>query len=197
MVRALLAGTKTQTRRTRGLDFYNEQPERWSVKPIYLRKDALWEFAPMSGSLNGGVVKCPYGAAGDRLWLRERARRIGAVVDRGRITSIDLQYEADGATRIAVPFPDRIKPVRHGHCLSMGCYREASRISLEITDVRVQRLQEISEEDAIAEGVEADEPPSQVRAADNFSLLWEKINGAGSWGANPWVWALTFKRAAE
>jgi hypothetical protein len=61
----------------------------------------------------------------------------------------------------------------------------------------VQRLQEISEEDAVAEGVQGDDPPSQVGAADRFSELWESINGAGSWDANPWVWAITFRRVAE
>jgi hypothetical protein len=68
--------------------------------------------------------------------------------------------------------------------------RMASRILLEITDVRVQRLQEISDEDARAEGYDH----SHAFPREWFALLWERIHGPGSWHANPWVWAITFRR---
>jgi hypothetical protein len=71
-----------------------------------------------------------------------------------------------------------------------NCQRWASRILLEITDVRVQRLQEISEEDARAEGYDR----SHAFPREWFALLWERIHGSGSWHANPWVWAITFRR---
>jgi hypothetical protein len=74
--------------------------------------------------------------------------------------------------------------------------RWASRITLELTDVRVQRLQEISEEDAAAEGVEERIPFQAERGLykPSFKKLWDCINGDGSWDANPWLWAITFKR---
>ena len=68
--------------------------------------------------------------------------------------------------------------------------RWASRITLEITDVRVQRLHAITEADAVAEGVSTPGP----FAVDHFRDIWSAINGADSWAANPWVWALTFRR---
>jgi len=203
MVRALLAGTKTQTRRTRGLDAINAAPA--AFEGPYERA-----FAPGIGSDRGEyafkrrgldgliVLRCPYGRRGDRLWVRERARRIGAVVSSdgvtpSRILRVDLEYEADNAVRLAVPFPERLKPVAHGRRLSMGCYREASRLLLEITDVRVERLQDISEDDAVAEGIA---PPArgEPSAGIRFMGLWETINGADAWGANPWIWAITFRR---
>jgi hypothetical protein len=75
--------------------------------------------------------------------------------------------------------------------------RWASRILLEITDVRVQRLQEISEGDARAEGAIGalnDSIGDNWCACEAFAALWESINGPGSWHANPWVWAITFQR---
>jgi hypothetical protein len=70
--------------------------------------------------------------------------------------------------------------------------RWASRILLEITDIRVERLQDISEDDALAEGI--DYTCQQALPSDVFSGLWESINGSGSWNANPWVWVIEFKR---
>lgn len=92
---------------------------------------------------------------------------------------------------------------------SIFCTRKASRINLEILSVRVERLQDISEEDAIAEGIvdggcvncgnpepcRCAEPSPDAR--DSFVFLWESINGAGSWGINPWVWAVSFKAVAH
>lgn len=76
--------------------------------------------------------------------------------------------------------------------------RWASRITLEITEVRVQRLQEISEEDARAEGVQMPDgtptPPDWWSYRQEFSHLWESINGPGSWDANPWLWCISFRR---
>jgi hypothetical protein len=73
--------------------------------------------------------------------------------------------------------------------------RWASRTTLEVTDVRVERLQDISEADALAEGVTAGKYAGLERAyARAYSVLWEQINGEGSWGANPWVWAVSFQR---
>ena len=80
-------------------------------------------------------------------------------------------------------------------CCGGTAARWASRITLEITGVRVERLQEISEADARAEGVSAKHTPdADYTARDAFSALWESINGGGSWDANPWVWVVEFRR---
>lgn len=160
MVRALLAGTKTQTRRVR-------------TKPLL----------------------CPYGQPGDRLYVREAfsgAHCMGAAPPSKWGRSSRLWYWADGNPTTG----DWTKPKPGIHMP-----RWASRILLELTEVRVQRLQEISDADAEAEGVR--EWVAGACAADNlhgytavgyYSLLWDQINGAGSWDANPWVFALSFKR---
>lgn len=75
-------------------------------------------------------------------------------------------------------------------------YRWASRITLEITEIRVERLNEITEEDSVAEGVSVKEVVAAkgLSARSAFKTLWESINGAGSWDKNPWVWVIEFKR---
>jgi hypothetical protein len=170
MVRAILAGKKTQTRRV------------------------LWRSAPCgvsSAKLNdSGVVRvCPYGMPGDRLWVRERIRLVG---DRGDPIVASV-YDADGELTCADAWPWKAD-----HLPSIHCPRGLSRITLEVTGVRVERLQAISNEDARAEGVaewNGDEPGDY---RGSFRELWDSINGqrAGcSWGENPWVWVVEFKVA--
>lgn len=179
MVRAILDGTKTQTRRV--------------VKPQFAA-DAIPVEMPATDPAGGWVVpghsgvwwcdaaanpddvrRCPYGQPGDRLWVREawaRTRVFGA--------EMVVYREGDNRTDYGGPW----KP-------SIHMPRWASRITLEITSVRVERLQDISEADAIAEGVYTD-PASP--AYDAYAQLWDEINGPGSWAANPWVWVLEFRR---
>lgn len=123
---------------------------------------------------------CPYGGPGDRLWVKETRWRNGG-------------YVADG--------PSPLK--NDGKVPSLFMKRWASRIFLELTAVRAERLQEISEADAEAEGVQvqpimrADEPLTTHR--EQFRLLWESINKGEleSWEANPWVWVLGFRRLSR
>ena len=190
MVRALLAGTKTQTRR-----------------PL---REGTW-LDPKEGvirmcSVGNGVtgfqsVACPYGAPGDQLWVREQFAGSIAYERHGyplREWGNKIWYCADGEPRSGQW--TRPRP-------SIHMPRSLSRITLELTDVRVERLQDISEADALAEGVTPKwEPGCSGRlmeaiggfsfrpAASAYADLWEQINGAGSWDANPWVWALSFKR---
>lgn len=194
MVRALLDGRKTQTRRA-----LRQQPT--------LHTDT-WEFCPSGGWVGTGPspatgdtrqtlcwTKCPYGQPGDRLWVRETWAPhpdFPETVRRG-------VYRADPECKYDVA---RWRP-------SIHMPRWASRILLEVVSVRVERLQDISEEDAKAEGIE----PHEVRQFAIFGLskaeraavyrdaavgpyqgLWEQINGAGSWDANPFVWVIEFKR---
>lgn len=190
MVRALLAGTKTQTRRAATLtaNAHVKEPgghRRWHPGDPDAR------------------LACPYGQPGDRLWVRETW---------------------------AAPHSDDARPPRSIHCdwtqihyaateergglmwrPSIHMPRWASRITLEITGVRVERLHEISEDDAISEGVErtvtgdgwrrycdsdmelAGVPPV-ASARQSYFTLWNQIHGHGTWTENPWVWVVEFKR---
>jgi len=136
-------------------------------------------------------------AVGDRLWVREAWRtHVSWDVDppRGVIPAAPIWFEAD-------PFEARMGLDVGKLRPSMFMPRWASRLTLTVTDVRVQRLQDISEEDAIAEGY----PPAEQRATGGiaeirdaypiawYAWLWDSINGAGSWEANPWVAAYSFK----
>ena len=184
MVRALLDGSKTQTRRV--------------VKPTP-------EWIGQSGVLSyrGRVglphALCPYGQPGDRLWVREtwaRDDEDGGLcyrADIGKVGDADdwERNRLDGVPRF------RWRP-------SMHMPRAASRISLEITEVRVERLQDISEDDALAEGCsstaivhEDGEDYTGHYASEEYQDLWESINGPGSWDTNPWVWAVSFKRLEQ
>lgn len=156
MVRAILAGAKTQTRRV--------------VKP-----QAMGQWGP--------VVPCPYGRPGDRLWVREAWRPV-----HGGYSDLGARYRADFERDQTVWRPSIHMP------------RWASRITLEVTGVRVERLQDISEADAQAEGSFewAAEQDTPVRDLDEARLvylqLWQSINGPASWDADPWVWVVEFRR---
>lgn len=173
MVRAILAGRKTQTRRAiKGAWVYDGETG----------VGAGWE-----------PPTCPYGASGDRLWVREThyVLKAGYPDGRGR----EVLYRADS--------PDA--PVGNKWTPAIHMFRWASRLTLEITEVRFEPLNDISEDDAIAEGVSYTGPyPAAVasgflpRPSDlarrEYRKLWESINGRGSWDANPWVWAINFRR---
>ncbi len=230
MVRALLDGTKTQTRRLmvgpgahKGSKFADTK--QWSR----IEADGTWigwypgfstqekADAFTQRAYKGGGVQCPYGVAGDRLWVRETWQHADWTED----GMPWIRYAADGAVRFIeghkVPeswgerltdrWADLSDPANvaiDGKAAdrkwrpSIFMPPWASRITLEITEVRVQRLQDISEADAEAEGIQflREHPDSDetLTAHQLYKVIWEHINGAGSWGANPWVWALTFKR---
>ncbi len=168
MVRALLAGTKTQTRRA-----LKVQP--LDVIPFEGDKAGThWVGRMQNDPPRGVVFECKFGKPGDRLWVREThcAFEVGHV-----------HYRADYD-------PDPKGEKEHGVVWTPSIHmpRWASRILLEITAVRVERLQGISHEDAMAEGMALDD------AIYDYSRLWDKINGSGSWEANPWVWVVEFRR---
>lgn len=195
MVRAILDGRKTVTRRI--------------VKPM---RDPDFECqlasCEIAGEVNGGTcrIRCPYGQPGDQLWVRETWSRAKL------FASNELFYRADGehqaGRQLSLSYHEREKRWRS----PIHMPRWASRITLEITGVRVERLQEISEEDAIAEGVFKKVGTSPVGdvvethdggdliyvskglARNAYHELWESINGPGSWDLNPYVWVIEFKR---
>jgi len=182
MVRTILAGTKTQTRRI--------------VKPAKDR-DIGCHMAPceLAGEVNGGNFRnCPFGQLGDLLWVREAHWWFKDEPDHScgyyppKLTAEDVEFRSDGDDGRKVWRPSIHMP------------RWASRITLEITGVRVERLQDISSADAIAEGVNVhpdhrDKPSTSIYSpVQAYRDLWESINGPGSWDANPWVWCISFRR---
>lgn len=193
MVRAILAGTKTQTRRV----VKPQPPAGWDRN--------CWFSAPVWGwtaqaepAQTWHKVRCPYGQPGDRLWVRETWNRFEAW--QGYFYAADDHSFGIGADDDPDHIPEhaiRWKP-------SIHMPRAASRITLEVTGVRVERLQDISAADAIAEGIEAegDEwrdylmPHTQccLTPRSSYRTLWESIHGPGSWDANPWVWVIEFRR---
>ncbi|TCS37451.1 hypothetical protein EDC30_104255 [Paucimonas lemoignei] len=231
MVRAILDGTKLQTRRAIVLPHENAlgqwEPTTIGGGGIYDNKGqkvahqgAIWH------TRTGDVIGCPHGSPGDRLYVRE-AWRSTAELDKLSGSGIaaaclnagyaapwaPIQYEADGnqrdwmtvGTPIYLAGPPKAGRYRHARFMP----RWASRINIEITSVRVERLQGISNADAIAEGIrrirdgfERFHPcPTDIRFEGltrnpvlAYRGLWEQINGAGSWDVNPWVWVIEFKR---
>lgn len=186
MVRAILDGTKTQTRRV--------VKDPW-VYDGETGVGAGWE-----------PPACPYGTVGDRLWVRETFAPMGDMRPSGMWT--DPKWIGRNFFYAA----DNDRPTWAGSKWKPSIFmpREACRIVLEITDGRVELLNDISEEDAIAEGVrrcDAAKLSHEERAyydyassfgafgtaKESYKSLWESINGDGSWDANPFVWALTFR----
>ena len=174
MVRAVLEGRKTVTRRTRGLDRINEAPDAWEYYGPGI--DAFHLFRNQGGEIIG--IKSPYGVAGDRLWCRECfsfEHRYTGVKPRDVVAdSSDVWYWADGNPE----FGDWTKPKP-----SLFMPRWASRLTLEVVSVRPERLHDMDRADAYREG---------IKPGDSFPELWESINGAGSWANNPWVWRVAF-----
>ena len=217
MVRAILDGRKTQTRRVvktcRQFAEWDSSPEgAYDVAMADNGSGAHFLVAGDHGYTN--LVPCPYGQPGDRLWVREEFN-IGRALHNcegvaddeelwiGRMPKDDprkqafmsawqICYAADGCD-------GKMRP-------SIHMPRWASRLTLEITGARVERLQAISEADAIAEGVTAVSSGGvtlfattgvNCSAKDAYAALWESINGPGSWDANPWVWVVEFRRVGK
>jgi len=213
MVRAILEGRKTQTRRIVTDKHFKRLGLERDGDFIYTTDGPLW-----NGEFEGGRVPwCPYGTVGDRLWVRETWARVNSECGPGfayKADSAFIQPEFDGKNFGAGPSFNYEK-YPGDYCMwysdlvggadasegyrwtpSIHMPRWASRITLEITGVRVERLNEISEEDAIAEGVVfGTGKPNECRtcAKGAFMDLWNAINGADSWMENPWVWRIAFK----
>jgi hypothetical protein len=174
MVRAILENRKRQTRRIIG--------ER--ARAGYPHHDI--ETAEADGFRTTGGMPflwtCPYGQPGDRLYVKETylLRANGEVA----------VYKADLPDVEAAGFGAMYGGWKSGRFMP----KRWSRLTLEITGIRVERVQEISEGDAKAEGVlRTERHPTSYRVA--FAELWAKLNGSDSWSSNPWVWAIEFKRA--
>ncbi|WP_072166374.1 hypothetical protein [Erwinia sp. Leaf53] len=213
MVRAILDGRKTQTRRiVKG----QRTGEVWSVKPAGVKKHNRhthdW-WLPTGSLPYSALPACPFGQPGDRLWVRETWSedfanyypndRVWYAANDDRRRDIEI---VDGVRGIYSPESDVHVPFRWRPSIHMP--RWASRITLEITGVRVERLYSISEPDAVSEGLSpirwySHPTEGVVRdtggmvATIRFKELWSSIYGVDSWQANPWVWVVEFKRVED
>ena len=182
MVRAILDGKKTQTRR-----IVKPQPtaHHWEILPGYKRRVSLHGcndgriHARFQDSIPQNIDdpvwrKCPYGKPGDRLWVRETWWEC--------VDNNDRLYYA------ATETPDTTDRRHYRKRPSIFMPRTASRITLEITEIRVERLQDINDADAHAEGCAT--PATAARS--HFRNLWESINGSKSWDDDPYVWVVRF-----
>lgn len=176
MVRAILDGSKTQTRRVVNYPPFDPSDDGIDV------------------AFYSGALKCPYGETSDRLWIREAHRFLAYMP-----TYLTIEYMANGHAKTwdrknsGIKLREPVLVNRKRPSIHMP--RWASRITLEITGIRVERLQDITNNDALDEGT------PDLRTIENgwdmrrcFQELWEQINGAGSWAENPWVWVIEFKK---
>lgn len=209
MVRAVLDGSKTQTRRIVKPKPYIENNKWWLDLPkSWLPTKRLGFPVNMDGGESIWKQVCPYGKVGDRLWVRENF----SVVEYGEGYQnpyvcddfceghARVQYFDNGFKEVELSAEDEEQARRafkKKTVPSIHMPRWASRIDLEITNIRVERLQDISEDDAMAEGIR----PSNAHFKDinrmgitAFKSLWQSINGADSWNENPLVWVVEFER---
>lgn len=188
MVRAILEGRKTQTRRVMKM-----QPElNGNLYEVYgagWSKDMKSVPAVPGHSL---ACNCPFGIIGDRLWGRETYRVMGCATDVARLMYKASERNSFTESTRAIPVETCTKQPSQNWTPSIHMPRWASRITLEITNVRIERLHSINEADARAEGVTAASGPVEAQLA--FYEIWRAIYGNDEWKANPWVWVIEFKR---
>jgi hypothetical protein len=208
MVRAILDGRKTQTRRVMKVQPWPDATvEVGPYHPHWIDRNgesqpgpstfgAVWDHQDI---VNGGDtgLRCPYGAPGDLLWVRE-GFAVQPELWADNHGPQPIHYTADQVIGFAgKPDQRQIEDYRSKPSIHMP--RWASRITLRITDIRVERLQDITEDDARAEGCDParwiDETDVGMEGyREGFARLWNKINGPGAWDDNPWVWVVAFER---
>lgn len=231
MVQAILEDRKTMTRRIADVpvgDYNGIDIMDWGLSqhPYFDENDKLWRYRVQTrvDESEGYVLKSQYGQPGDMLWVKETF----TVLEYNDLRLVVVQYE-DGIKKVCRLTPDEYAKFckwqkKIGRKSSLFMFKSMSRIFLEVTDVRVERLQDITEEDAIAEGVESFEvnlatyPGERIeqgydsdiatlykdyqpiapfafdRAKQSFESLWKSINGPDSWQRNEWVRVISFKR---
>ena len=223
MVCAILSGEKTQTRRIvklKGNDGIQSDHSLWrylevdsmSGNQIESNKQGMHFWQHTEDIVRLIKEQCPYGQVGDQLWVRETfcSNDKNVAGYKADATCGAFGFDGDGNKIF----------VKHGYILDAESYldnfedgcstygigafggkwkpsihmpRWLSRITLKITNIRVERLNEISDDDALKEGIDRTNTSIAGYAKERFKRLWESINGAGSWSANPWVWVIEFE----
>ena len=214
MIQAILEGRKSQTRR-----IMKPQPHRIATEVIkssqFKKGDFIARFKYLDEEIYEitNIFKCPYGQPGDTLWVKETYYAYGMWLRNGHNKSGKQSFRFSDTTLTGFKYhycddpPENVLPNTKREVYgwfkrpSLFMPHKAARILLRVIDIRVERLQDISEEDAIAEGVSlpnyVDQAIRDVRYPDPSTIyaeLWESINGKGSWDANPWVWVIKFER---
>jgi hypothetical protein len=181
MIRAILEGRKTQTRRIIKA-YQDERTPGWYFAKVRGGMVAGWQPERPIEPYMGIVTDCPYGQPGDRLWVRETWCECDG--DTGRSVAYRADEWADCPADNGQWRPSIFMP------------RWASRITLEVTGVRVERVQDISFNDALAEGMQDTGSIKDNPFAQYFEL-WDQINPKYNWTSNPWVWVVEFQRCVS
>lgn len=206
MVEAIYNGTKNQTRRDKGLDTINENPDNWQVLHYTLINNKTTVVLQCKQGFGYLRVSCPYGKTDDTLWVRETFIKL---------PEDDLfTYKANSPYQISLDLKqDILKAKGLKWKPSIHMPRKAARLFLRIADISLERLNDISKEDARGEGVlliknnEEDflkkfafypnymptQPPFFKSPITSFMTLWDSINGKSAYSKNPWVWVIKFK----
>lgn len=190
MVQAIDYDSKIMTRRTKGLDSINESPNDWILDGVQIMGQYIFHNKKTHEEF---WIKSPYGDPGDVLWVRETY--CGGVD--GVYFYKAVQYSSD-------------TPIKFRWIGSIHMPKSACRLFTEVVSIRLERLQNISEADAIAEGIKktwiSDDPNQcmyknyiqdgrgSLSAVNSFHSLWQSINGPSSWIKNPWVWVIEFEK---
>ena len=229
MVRANIAGRKCQTRRLRKLELVNADPDRWHLwQPRISEETGEWAFSTNAQQGEKGEIvriKCPYGKVGDMMWQRETfcletnfniddesvypppfndGRPVNRVVDH----PVDGDYWEQPHYKATDPTPelcfDGFEEPGVRWTPSIHMPRWASRFVRPITRIRCERVQSISSEDCLAEGIAYEDcDPGNAHqywreeAYSKYRELWCTINGAESWERNPWVWIVEYAKEAQ
>jgi hypothetical protein len=205
MVMALLEGRKTQTRRIVKVKHAGcGDKVHPAVQSIVHRENGWWGFESTERLKDQYIttypfntIRCPYGVVGDRLWVRETHWRFGKWVRKGK-TKSGRQKWCFKITEPNVIRYEELNPytrparTKEGYTKRPAIFlpRKLSRIAFELTRVRVERLQDISVDDCLAEGCSHSWGRSHTKAV--YAELWDSLHGKGAWELNPWVWVLSF-----
>ena len=214
MVQAILEGRKTQTRRSvkYNISWESSHLPKGSLEgfAVYDKKWAQYwlDGEDQPASLSDGF--CPYGKPGSVLWVREEHYRFGHWVEKEGVftktgrqkwmfvpTTDEILFDAPEEFRKGRHHKDSYTPAWHKRLARFMPY-SACRLFLRITDIRVERLQDITEEDGRLEGAKKmhidDLGQTFATYKRGFQSLWDSINGPESWAANPYVWCVSFER---
>lgn len=234
MVRQMLAGLKSMTRRLQGLDEINEHPDDW----VFTGADGVYYYFQRADHSKSIQIKCPYGQPGDVLWVRESFFAYGhwtSITDtmmpqktewRFNDLTLDFVFGPENRAYLYFDNPPASGTKKKG-CGQIGWFKrpslfmpkEACRLWGKVKAIRPERLQDISKEDAKAEGIgrwiedqwsskpehyqvyfqDTPEDPATYTSCpiNSFETLWQSINGPESWNANPWVWVVEFEVCTE